>query len=280
MIDFLSRETGSSKGSQHEPGSILFVFPHPDDDLFVGGTLSLLVRTSVRVDAAWMTSGGYDGLDHVREDELRRAMDVVGVERRHLLRLPDGGLVGVLDEACAMLNRLIGEVRPCTVIGPAFEGGHADHDATSFAIAEGCRRAGWHAPIFEYPCYAPDTDASKGLRLGAFPAHSAGVQYVDLDQAATRCKESMAEVYASQKDVFELLGWRPSNRESFRECPCDRDHQRPPCAGLDSYAHWFNWRSPDRFEQLAAAVASATTMDSRNRAPRGNESGKVHARCK
>ncbi|MEL4486285.1 PIG-L family deacetylase, partial [Shewanella algae] len=76
--------------------------------VFVGGTLSLLVRAGVKVEAAWMTSGGYDGLDRLRENEMRRAMDVAGVERRHLLRLPDGGLIGALEEASAMLCRLIG----------------------------------------------------------------------------------------------------------------------------------------------------------------------------
>ena len=167
MIDFLSVAGGLSNGLPEQRGSVLFVFPHPDDDVFVGGTLSLLVRAGVRVDAAWMTSGGYDGLERVREDEVQKAMDVAGVERRHLLRLPDGGLVRVLEEACAALHRLIGEVRPGAVIGPAFEGGHADHDATSFAVAEGCRRAGSNARIFEYPCYAPDVDASKGP-LGQF----------------------------------------------------------------------------------------------------------------
>lgn len=262
MIDFLSVAKVPSQGLPEGPGSILFVFPHPDDDVFVGGTLSLLVRAGVRVDAAWMTSGGYDGLERVREDELRRAMDVAGVERRYLLRLPDGGLARVLEEACATLHRLIGEVRPGAVIGPAFEGGHADHDATNFAVAEACRRAGWDVPIFEYPCYAPDPDAPKGLRLGAFPADGAGVHLVDLDETATRCKESMAVAYASQKAVFDLLGWQPSSQELFRECPRDRDHRHPPCAGLDSYAHWFNWRSPDRFEQLAAAVARSTTARS------------------
>ena len=85
------------------------MFPHPDDDVFVGGTLSLLVRAGVRVEAAWMTSGGYDGLQAMREQEMEQAMDVANVERRHLLRLPDGGLVGALDDACAMLYRLIGE---------------------------------------------------------------------------------------------------------------------------------------------------------------------------
>ena len=261
MIDFLRVESGQPGDLPRKPGAVLFVFPHPDDDVFVGGTLSLLVRAGVRVEAAWMTSGGYDGLQAMREREIEQAMDVASVERRHLLRLPDGGLVGALDDACAMLYRLIGEIRPRAVIGPAFEGGHADHDATSFAVAEGCRRARWDVPIFEYPCYAPDADAPKGLRLCAFPAHAAGVRRVDLDEAATRCKASMAAAYASQKSVFDLLGWRPSCEEQFRECPRDRDHRRPPCAGLNSYAHWFNWRSCDRFEQLVAAVTSATARE-------------------
>jgi LmbE family N-acetylglucosaminyl deacetylase len=256
---FLERE---QSGSSHDKGaSVLFVFPHPDDDVFVGGTLSLLVRAGVQVDAAWMTSGGYDGLDQVREDELHRAMDLAGVERRHLLRLPDGKLVDVLEEACARLQTLIAKVRPQTVVAPAFEGGHADHDATNFAVAEACRRANWGVPLYEYPCYAPDADAPNGLRLNAFPADSAGVQCVDLDEAATRCKESMVGAYASQKQVFRLLGWQLSQEEFFRKCPQDRDHRRPPCAGLDSYAHWFNWRSADRFNQLAAAVAFSTRAE-------------------
>jgi LmbE family N-acetylglucosaminyl deacetylase len=219
----------------------------------------MLVRAGVRVDAVWMTSGGYDGLDRVREDELRQAMDVAGVERRHLLRLPDGRLVGVLDAACSALHELIGNVKPQALVGPAFEGGHADHDATNFAVAEACRRAGWDGPIFEYPCYAPDADAPKGLRLCAFPAHSAGVQCVELDEAATRCKEAMVKAYASQQAVFALLGWQPLREEFFRTCPQNRNHRCPPCAGLDSYAHWFNRRSADRFGQLAVAVASSTS---------------------
>ncbi len=254
-------EPALPENSQCSGGPVLFVFPHPDDDVFVGGTLSLLVRAGVVVDAAWMTSGGYDDLDRVREDELRRAMDIAGVERRHLLRLPDGRLVRGLDDACTSLAALIGSVKPQAVIGPAFEGGHADHDATSFAVAEACRRAGMNVPIFEYPCYAPDADAPKGLRLSTFPTHSAGVSCVRLNEAATRCKELMVEAYASQKAVFELLGWRLSREEFFRKCPQDRDHRRPPCAGLDSYAHWFNWRSADRFNHLAAAVVSSTRTE-------------------
>ena len=250
---------GPFSGWHGTTAPILFVFPHPDDDVFVGGTLSLLVRAGARIDAAWMTSGGHDGLERVREDEMGRAMDIAGVERRHLLRLPDGGMIGALPQACAMLRRLIDELRPHAVIGPAFEGGHADHDATSFAVAEASRRAAWEGPLLEYPCYAPDAESPNGLRLAAFPAGLPDVQRVGLDEGAMHCKVSMVEAYASQKEVFGLLGWRPSSEESFRECPRDRDHRCAPIAGLGSYAHWFNWRSLDRFEQLAAAIASAAT---------------------
>jgi LmbE family N-acetylglucosaminyl deacetylase len=261
VTGFIDLLRGMSEHGTATTGPVLFVFPHPDDDLFVGGTLSLLVRAGVPVDAAWMTSGGYDGLDRVREEELKRAMDVAGVMHRHLLRLPDGGLVGALETACAALHGLISKVDPGAVIGPAFEGGHADHDATSFAVAEACRRAGRLVPVFEYPCYAPDGDAPRGLRLAAFRPDAASVSHVELDDAAIRCKESMAMAYASQNPVLELLGWQPSPRESFRECPPNRDQARPPCAGLVGYAHWYNWRSRDRFAHLAAAVAAVTTQE-------------------
>jgi LmbE family N-acetylglucosaminyl deacetylase len=258
VIDLLFAQLGLSGASRGGGEPVLFVFPHPDDDVFVGGTLSLLARAGACLDAVWMTSGGFDGLDRVREDEMRRAMDAAGVERRHLLRLPDGGMIGALSEACALLHGLMAELRPGIVIGPAFEGGHGDHDATSFAVAEACRRAERDVSIFEYPCYAPDVDAANGLRLGAFPADTPGVRRVRLDKAAMSCKASMAAAYVSQKHVFELLGWRASSEEYFRECPSDRDYRRPPCRGLDSYAHWFNWRSQDRFENLAAAIAACS----------------------
>ena len=256
MRGFLELLTALQKQDASMPKPVLFVFPHPDDDVFVGGTLSLLIRAGVDVEAAWMTSGGYDGLDHLREDELHRAMDIVGVMRRHLLRLPDGGLVGAITEACGALHQLISEVQPCAVAGPAFEGGHADHDATSFALAEACRRAGGDVALFEYPCYAPDADLPKGLRLAAFPTQDAADRNVELDEAAIRCKQLMTRAYASQKSVFDLLGWQPSARELFRECPRDRDHAHPPCEQLDGYAHWFNWRSRDRFRALGRSDRS------------------------
>ena len=169
MTDFLDLLNAPSRHDPAPPGPVLFVFPHPDDDIFVGGTLSLLVRAGVRVHAAWMTSGGYDGLDQVRENEMQRAMDIAGVARRHLLRLLDGKLIGALEDACATLHLLIGEIEPRAVIGPAFRGRPRRPRRHELRGAASCRRAGRSVPIFEYPCYAPDADVPNGLRLAAFP---------------------------------------------------------------------------------------------------------------
>jgi hypothetical protein len=104
--------------------------------------------------------------------------------------------------------------------------------------------------------------------LSAFPAYAADVQHVELDEAAMRCKETMAAAYASQRGVFDLLGWQPSRQESFRRCTRNRDYGSPPHEGFDSYAHWFNWRSTDRFEHLVLAIASVVAAAQPSRAVR------------
>ena len=77
--------------------------------------------------------------------------------------------------------------------------------------------------------------------------------------------------------MFDLLGWRPSARESFRECPARSRPCTPALRGLDGYAHWFNWRSPDRFEQLAAAVAAVTMRKPREPRPPSDKARRIHA---
>lgn len=120
----------------------LFVFAHPDDEVFVGGMLWDLQWVGVGVEAAWLTSGDYDGQGALREREIESAMDVIGVpaKRRHLLRLPDGRLMDFLAEGIKVIGVLLDRVRPDHVFTTAFEGGHADHDSANFLVAEALRR--------------------------------------------------------------------------------------------------------------------------------------------
>src|SRR5439155_7848653 len=90
------------------PAGSLFLFPHPDDEAFVSGILSASIAEG-RVQAAWLTCGGFDGQEDLRELETSSAMGLLGLKREqyHFLRLPDGQLGGHLKGAIEKVAALI-----------------------------------------------------------------------------------------------------------------------------------------------------------------------------
>jgi len=241
----------------------LFIFPHPDDDLFVSGILAASAAKA-KVEAVWLTSGGFDRLQDLRELEISQAMNLVGLKRGqyHLLRLPDGQLAQHLAEAIDKIAGLMACFQPEAVWVTAFEGGHADHDAANF-IAWKAARSGRILPypsIYEFPCYSPAGSAlTRGLLLNCFPIDSSEICFHPVDDQGMRLKQGMLQAYSSQHEVFKMLGYPDEERlrrngEAFRKVPEDRDYSSPPIQGLESYAHWFNSRSRDRFSELAAAI--------------------------
>ena len=74
---------------------VLAVGAHPDDvEVGCGGVLALCTRSGMRVAIADLTGGelGTQGTPELREEEARRAADVLGVTTRVNLGLPDGGV--------------------------------------------------------------------------------------------------------------------------------------------------------------------------------------------
>ena len=247
----------------------LFLFPHPDDDLFISGILAGAIAEA-RVEAAWLTSGGFDGQENLRAFEIARAMDLLGLKREqcHLLQLPDGQLAGHLQEAVEKVSALMARFQPEAVWVTAFEGGHSDHDAANF-IAWKAARSARILPvpsIYEFPCYSSAGPAStRGLLLNSFPPGSTEICFYPLDDDGIRLKTRLLHAYSSQRDVFTMLGYPDEERlrrngEAFRKVPDDRDYNSPPVQGLESYAHWFNSRSRDRFSELAAAIRRLGTQ--------------------
>jgi len=69
--------------------------PHPDDvELFCGGTVARLVRLGYRTAIVDLSEGELSSRGNVdtRRDEARAAAEVLGVQRRTNLGLPDGSL--------------------------------------------------------------------------------------------------------------------------------------------------------------------------------------------
>ncbi|MFC0676876.1 PIG-L deacetylase family protein [Lysobacter korlensis] len=116
---------------------VVFLFAHPDDEFACSMWIRGLVRQGRRVTCAYLTDGGFGGQATARrESESLRALAMLGVRaadvrflgREHGLR--DGQLHSRLQDGWEVLMQWLdglGEVQ--SIVVPAWEGGHQDHDA-------------------------------------------------------------------------------------------------------------------------------------------------------
>ncbi|MBM3943800.1 MAG: hypothetical protein FJ316_13005 [SAR202 cluster bacterium] len=136
------------------PLSVLGIFAHPDDEGFgCGGTLALLASRGARITLVCATNGdvgqvsearltGCRTLGQVRQDELRQAAAVLGVQEVRFLNYRDSGMAGSLHNqnlaslhqaspplAVGKLVSILRELRPGLVLTHDSTGGygHPDH---------------------------------------------------------------------------------------------------------------------------------------------------------
>ncbi len=134
---------------RRSPGRVLVATAHPDDEtLAMGGTLAWLAHRGLRVTIVCATRGelGWiadpllatrDSLAAVREQELRRAAQVLGVDDVCLLDYRDGTLPGIDPaELAGAFAAAIRRLRPQIVFtwGPEGGYGHPDHIAVCRAV--------------------------------------------------------------------------------------------------------------------------------------------------
>lgn len=162
---------------------VAFLLPHPDDEFAVALPIRDLCRSGVRVEAIFLTDGGFGGQDRDRrEAESRSVLSALGVEggqvhflgRRH--QLPDGALHRHLDAALAALVNVLGSPGALDAIHvPAWEGGHQDHDAAhllGLALARRCTGS----ELRQFPLYRAVGRAGPLFRVMApLPANGRAV---------------------------------------------------------------------------------------------------------
>jgi N-acetyl-1-D-myo-inositol-2-amino-2-deoxy-alpha-D-glucopyranoside deacetylase len=136
-------------------GTLLLVHAHPDDEaISTGGVMMkakknghrVVLVTATRGEAGEIHNMDADSvrprLAEVRTEELRRATEILGVDRSEFLGYRDSGMVGTpenddnrsfhqapLEEAAARLAAILREERPDVVITYDADGtyGHPDH---------------------------------------------------------------------------------------------------------------------------------------------------------
>src|SRR5919204_6229381 len=130
-------------GPQRSLGTILGLWAHPDDETYLSaGLMAQAVRDGRRVVCVTATRGEQGSFDEarwptasmgkVREAELLRSLDILGVSEHHFLDYYDGTCAGVDEvEATGKLRAIMEEVEPDSVLtfGPEGMTDHPDHKA-------------------------------------------------------------------------------------------------------------------------------------------------------
>jgi LmbE family N-acetylglucosaminyl deacetylase len=190
---------------------ILVFAAHPDDDIIgCGGSIAKHVRKGNQVSVCYMTSGNAGSLDHtkkelarIRENEAKRAAEVVGSRNLIFLRNPDG-YVTYDEDNLRKLVELIRKIRPHIVYVHHKSDGHRDHTLTYQLVNESIRRAGgpWFqecngapwpvetilayevtTPLSEFN-YVEDISEFIDKKIAALKKHQSQVKDIRYDEAA------------------------------------------------------------------------------------------------
>jgi N-acetylglucosamine malate deacetylase 2 len=258
------------------PASVLLIVSHPDDETL--GCSHLLLRRPLECAVLYTTDGAplerrfwaqagaasREEYAHARRRELLAAMDVLGIVPQQIRVLPHGDRE--LARNLAALVREIGEaiaaLRPRLIYTHAFEGGHPDHDSTSYAVARAVQLAGRKSPnaealeLREFTGYhARDGEFHSGAFLqdaGSVNADGDG-ETVALSAAEQQRKRAALDCYQSQQRVIKRFALSP---EQWRVAPAYDFGRRPHHEALYYEIREMGYRFEDFRELVREADAA------------------------
>jgi bacillithiol biosynthesis deacetylase BshB1 len=146
--------------------NVLAIFAHPDDmELSVAGTLLKLKSLGYRTGALDVTRGemGTRGTVEIRAEEARRAAEILGLDVRENLGLPDGHVWNT-EENRIKLVAVLRRLRPRVIFTHQFDDPHPDHNHTAALVRESAR-------LCSLKNYEPMTNL-KELRPAPIVAHA------------------------------------------------------------------------------------------------------------
>lgn len=215
--------------------SILYVFPHPDDESFgPGPALARQVREGHAVHLLTLTRGGATKVRHrlglsveemgdARAREMRCVEETYGLASFALCDYPDGGLAGldprVLEEEVAERVRA---VRPDVLVTYAVKGvsGHPDHLVAHAVVKRVfCALRGEGGPerlaLFTVVEREGEPDADRPVTLNRTPPDEIGarVSFSAADRAkadeALACYDTYREVIEAHDPLSEVADGVP-----------------------------------------------------------------------
>jgi len=209
----------------------LFVFAHPDDEIYTCAFINELVSRGKEVHVVYVTSGDYQGPEviEVREKEVKESMQLLSVSwvNVHFMRVPERQLMGTVSETREKLLALATKLNPDCIVGHDFEGGHNGHDAVSFCISRVVE--GLNIPLYVFPAY----HGWPEKRIwNQFASHEA-TDILNLAPDTKELQDRVIAVHASQAGFFNTIRQSSSNelfstREVLRLVTQPIDYMSPP----------------------------------------------------
>jgi LmbE family N-acetylglucosaminyl deacetylase len=231
----------------------LVVITHPDDELFMSGTLALLSRAQIPVSLVCVTRGeagsGPDclaemdiDLGRIREGELIQAVKILGIEEVHVLGFADIHPKLFVPEKdwdlsalCDCIQSIIAHMKPTLVFshGPHGGTGHPAHKAVYHATSLALQQAA--SPAAHYS-FAAMTEAKFYREFFDDDCEF----YVDVRSVAS-VRELSFSYHQSQLQIGEFLN--PPFPRSLRKV----------LSALFGYCFWFTEAGRARIPTLSLA---------------------------
>lgn len=130
---------------------------HPDDcELSMGGTLAVLKNLSYRVGVCDLSSGelGTYGSARERNTELQKASEILSLDVRVTLDLPDGDIRNTRENRMKVID-VIRQYSPRVVFGFVEETRHPDHGRAGEIVRESLFLAGLEKLKTDFPAHRP-----------------------------------------------------------------------------------------------------------------------------
>lgn len=219
----------------------LIVVAHPDDEsIGAGARLNRLgnawiveVTDGAPTDLECARRHGFDTREdyaEARRRELEQAVAIAGFPPERLIQLGyrDGEVTLRLAEVCLRITDVIDSLRPDVVLTHPYEGGHTDHDSTSFAVHLACgalRREGVTPPaILELALYHAQNGKKVLQRFLPHERADRDQRVVRLDPVERAMKRRIFAAFETQKSVLahfsvEFERFRPAPRYIFTAPP-------------------------------------------------------------
>jgi LmbE family N-acetylglucosaminyl deacetylase len=220
-------------------GKVIVFAPHPDDEtLGCGGTIAKKIREGYEVTVVVMTDGrhalsavfGIDSdptpqqLKHIRKEEVRRAVAILGVPEKNLIFLDfeDGSLWQNKEEAEKTVEQILEKDLAGEIFLPYEKDYNIDHKAANKMVLDAAREVNSSASRYKYSITQKYSRAGPILDelLNVFKHNLVAVdisEFLSLKEAAVREFRSQITIVSNKqkKPVLSETGRFLRNKEVF-----------------------------------------------------------------